>query len=117
MAAAKKGHHTTLFVVLGLAAAAGGAYWYYQDKKKSQQAPGSASSSALSSTQVQGISPVEQPNSFASTPTIQNFVSNTTSQSTSVFAPVTAFHVKPFHVPFPIHPPHGPWRPPIPHRR
>lgn len=109
-----KGGHTALIVVLALAAAGVAAYFYW--KKQQGQAPGSASSSALSSTQVQGISPIQQPNSFASTPTIQNFVSTTDSTSTSVFAPITNFHVKPFHAPHFVHPPHAPFRVPY-HRR
>lgn len=109
-----KGKHTGLIVVAALAAAGVAAYLYW--KKQQGQAPGSASSSALSSTQVQGISPIQQPNSFASTPTIQNFVSNTDSTSTSVFAPITNFHVKPFHAPIFVHPPHAPFRVPN-HRR
>lgn len=92
-------------LIVGIGGIAAYLYW-----KQKQATAGAASSSALaSSTAVQGIAPVSEPNSFASTPTIQNFVSNTTAMSSSLFAPVTSFHVKPLHLPHvPLVPPHHP---------
>lgn len=117
MARAKKKSKGGLWLLLGIGGvAAVGGYMYYQ-KKKADQA---SAMSSPSSNAVQGAqpvpqelaSPMEYPNSFSGTPTIQNFVTQpqtvtSSSATTIVIPPFVNFHHKPR--PFlPHHPPTSP---------
>jgi hypothetical protein len=120
MAAKKK---TSPMVWLLLAAVAGGGgYLYYRHE---QQAKAAAAAAGATSNQAQAVtplpmnlpSPMEYPNQATGTPTIQNFVTSPTTQTTStqttIIQPIlTGFHHKPRH----IQPHHPPTSPMAPHR-
>lgn len=106
-----KKHSTALIVVmtLGVVGVGAGLVYMYQKKKKAA----AASSSALSSSAGTGyalpvmsepLNPQNQPNSYASTPTIQNYVSQPTytssTQSTTFFgSPPWVHNYSPPHAP------------------
>jgi hypothetical protein len=111
MAEQKKGNSKlAIWVLIGGAVAIGG-YVYYKDKKKAAaSSPNLNSSGGLgSSTPLADVAlnPVEQPNSFNSTPVIQNYdsqMSTTNVSSTQVVTP-------PSHIFFGSRP----WSPPLHH--
>jgi flagellar basal body-associated protein FliL len=108
MAEAKKSHKKITTAIIVIVAAVGILVAYLWHKNK-QQASAAASSTGTSSAVVpsaQPLNPVEQPNSYASTPVLQNYVSNSTVTNVSSQPVITHFGAK--HWLPPLHPPTSP---------
>jgi hypothetical protein len=102
-----KKDHTSIIVVTVGALGLAGMYLYSQYKQGNQ---GTAAQNSLGSAYSQGTpvsagTEVEEPNSYSSTPIIQNYMSSQTTTN-----PTTVVHAFNKPNPFPVHPPTSPFR-------
>lgn len=99
MAEAKhKGKHgKTVIIVIVAGTGALIAYLWHKDKQQAATAtPVSSSGTATAVPATTALNPQEQPNSYASTPVIQNYVSNMSTTNVSSQPVITAFSHKPW---------------------